>query len=503
MLHEFARTDLGIALLRIAQTRPKTRGDWLLVLAGVNLMWLNFVLVQHMTVAFRHDEKAIILFALAYFAGLSAGYFLSHQIGRREIQTALPLGLVLQLSFALGLQSMRFVLLQIFDEWSVTESISAGLTDGLLLLMLATGGTSIYAVFLPQAVSAGGDLRRCYSLEIMGGIVGLALMPVFMHWGHTWMWGGYSLIYCTLMVLAGCRLWIVLPTVGVVALVMVHFAEWDRAAAKWFYRQHYGWHVDEVLDSKFTPYHKVEVLRSGSTRRLVLNGKRQFGGNPRLTYAYFVAEYPARLIAAENVAVMGCGSMATVGRIGHLTKRIDIVDIDTEVFEASRVHFQDYNHLDELDNWTFTADDAKHWIATTPGIYDLILHDIPPARSRQIALTYTREFFANVKRRLSPDGVFSISSLSPDDVRSAYSRRLFATLGSVFDNYIVIVSGGSAYFYGGGPELRFENRDRLRERVDRTWREHVVVYSRDQIEAMVGGEIIITSANVGDLIYDN
>ena len=55
--------------------------------------------------------------------------------------------------------------------------------------------------------------------------------------------------------------------------------------------------------------------------------------------------------------------------------------------------------------------DAKRFLGSTDQTYDLIVDDIPPAKSRQIALTYTREFFTLVKERLNPGGIFSMPTL--------------------------------------------------------------------------------------------
>jgi spermidine synthase len=281
------------------------------------------------------------------------------------------------------------------------------------------------------------------------------------------------------------------------------FGDWDRAGAAFRYAGYYGWKGDEIVFTKYTPYHKIEVVKArGGEHRLLLNGKRQFGGDPTRAYAYFVAEYPARLLGKPTVALLGCGSMATVGRIGDFVPRIAIVDLDAEVFGAARTFFQSYNRLDQLHNWTFTADDAKHWLASTDESFDLVLHDIPPARSRQIALTYTDEFFRLVKARLTPRGIFSISSLTPFSRDSHYGKRMVKTLASVFDRYFVLVRQGSLYFYGGGPELVVPDQAALREALDGHFRSGVQVRTKAEIDAQVEGESTITVSNVGDLIYD-
>jgi spermidine synthase len=472
---------------------PSGRSEWTLVLAGANLMLLNFLLVQHTTVAFRHDEIAVIVFSLAYFLGVSLGYQFSDRLSANFVRWALPVCLTVQMGLFIGAQAL-------FHQVSVAAGRFAA--GGALLALIAAFATSVHAVFLPRVIAAGGGLRRCYSLEIAGSLLGLALVPLLAPIAHECVLAAYFVSYAGLAAAAGAGRWLVGAIALGAAVFVAQFGAWDRAAAGWFDARFYHWQIDEVALARYTPYHKIEVVRSGRDYRLLLNGKRQFGGDPQRTYAYFVAEVPARLLGAPKTAVLGCGSMATVGRIGDFVPQVRIVDIDPEVFRAARKYFAAFNRLDELHNWTFEADDAKHWIANAREQFGLILHDIPPARSRQVALTYTEEFFRLAKARLEPGGIFSISSLTPLAGRSSYGRRMLATLGKVFEHYVVLVHGGSAYFYGGGPGMKEPDGAEIQRLLAAAGRDGVRVYTRAEIEEMVRGETIITMSNVGDLIYE-
>ena len=84
----------------------------------------------------------------------------------------------------------------------------------------------------------------------------------------------------------------------------------------------------------------------------------------QLTYAYFVAGYPARLLGSPRVALLGCGSMATVAsrrlRPFHRYRRHRPVVCrgagTLPVVQPARSTAQ-------LD---VTANDAKHFLANTP-----------------------------------------------------------------------------------------------------------------------------------------
>lgn len=470
------------------------RAAWMLVLAGANLMLLNFLLVQHAVVAIRHAEIAVLGCSLAYFVGVSFGYRFSDRCSDRFLHIALPVCLAVQMALFLLAPGLVQVL---------GSAAGTGVAGAALFAVTALFATSVHAVFLPRLLPAGGGLRRGYSFEVAGSLVGLALMPLLAGLGHGWVLAAYFASYAALTWLAGAGQAVTGGIVAGAAVYVAAFGTWDRQASAWFLSRLNRWNNPAIEFSRFTPYHKVEVVRTpDGDRRLLLNGQRQFGGDPRRTYSFFVAEVPARLLGRPKVAVLGCGSMATVGRIGKMVPDIRIVDLDPVVFEAARRFFAADNRLDELDNWTFEADDAKHWIANSREQFGLILHDIPPARSRQVALTYTEEFFRLVKARLEPGGLFSISSLTPVEGASRYSRRMLATLDAVFDRYVVVLNRGSAFFYGGGPGFQEPTAAEIQSLVKAAGRPEVRILNRAEVRELVRGEPIITAANVGDLIYE-
>lgn len=486
--------------------RPTNRDEASLFLSGINLMLANFIMVQHATVAFRRAEIAVIAFSLAYFLGVSAGYFVSDRLRPETLRRGLPAFLGVQLVLLAVMQPLHVLFLRVAQAIGIQGYRDDFVAGFAIFAILAAFVTSLYAVFLPRVIAnTGGGLRRPYSVEVAGSLTGLVLMPFLAAISHEAVIGAYILAYLALMAVLGTSRRLVWSLAVGAALFLAVRPAIDRAGAVYTYRHVYGWRVQEVPLTRYTPYHKIEVVRASGENRLLLNGLRQFGGDPRRTYSYFVAEVPARIQAAKSlprVALLGCGSMATVGRIGDFVGPIRIVDLDPAVFEAASEFFQGLNRLDQLHNWTFTADDAKHWIANTSEQFDLILHDIPPARSRQVALTYTDDFFRLVKARLAPGGVFSISSLTPTTGDTQYGRRMLATLTSVFDRYYALERKGSLYFYGGGPDLVEPDPAHLQAIVAPDFRQDTRALNRAELQTRAEGARVITISNVGDLIYD-
>jgi spermidine synthase len=235
---------------------------------------------------------------------------------------------------------------------------------------------------------------------------------------------------------------------------------------------------------------------------LLLNGQRQFAEGSHHTYSYYLAEYPARLLGTPATLILGCGSMSTLVRIGSFVPRVKIVDLDERVCAVSQKYFQEFNRSRELKNWDLQADDAKHFLGNGQERFGLILHDIPPARTRQTALTYTREFFQLVKDRVEPGGLFSIASLNALNPKQSYGKKMLATLASVFDRYFVILYRGSAYFYGGDSHFAPPDQAALFNAIDHSGKQAARVLTQADVEAIVKGVGVITVSNVGELIYD-
>ncbi len=467
----------------------RRRDEVLLFLVGIDLMLLNYVLIRQLTVAFARPESAALLTSVAYFAGVSLGYFRPHVATVERVRRRLPVFLLLQ------------VALMLFGP-AIVQSIGSTVVAYVAVFALtALGSTSLFSVFLPNAIGEHGEqTARFYSVEIAGSLVAIALLPLLSHLGPRAVQAAYFAAFVGITVLLRG------PTVVVAALSIATLVGFD-AADKWVsaarYRAMSGATSMQVVATRVTPYHKIEIVDAiPGGRLLVLDGKLQFDPSMHEHYSYFVAEYPARLLGRPETCVLGCGSMSTVGRIGDVAETIQIVDIDRGVFDTSREFFGQFNRLGQLSNWSFRDDDAKHFLATSDRTFELIIDDIPPARSRQIALTYTREFFRLVSARLSTRGVFSLPTLISVHAReSDYGRRILATLASVFDQVFVVDVGGASYCFASGRALTVDEPT-LRAAIEHPARDSAKILLDAEARALVAGYPPVTASSMHDLMRD-
>jgi spermidine synthase len=466
----------------------------LLFFSGLSLMLLDYVLVRQLAASFSDLETSALLMTLAYFTGVSLGYFRPERVTAERIRTLLPILLAVQLALV--------VAGPLFSR-ALAERAGDVAAYALTFVVTALGTTSLHSVFLPALIGSDeASAGRYYAAEVLGSITGIVLLFILARPGMAWVQAAYLAAFVAVAALAGVRRAVLAPMAAIAVAFPVASPWIDRKVAAVTYQAFLtGGHPVTVLASRHSPYHKIEVVETAeSGRMLLLDGQVHFAPSWHEGYSYFVAEYPARLLGRPVAGVLGCGSMSTVGRMGELAASIHIVDIDEDVFAASRAFFGTYNHLGALRNWTFEADDAKHFLATTREVFDLVVDDIPPARTRQVALTYTREFFALVRARLGPRGVFSLPTLVPvTSPRLAYGRRVLATLASVFDQVFVLTVGGSSYCYATGRSLALDEAT-LRDAIDHPGREAAGILMPDAVRSLVRGTPVITNDNTTELI---
>lgn len=472
------------------------RNKLLLFLIGQNLMLLNYVLIRQMTISFSTTETSALIMALAYFSGISLGYLRPDRITPALCRRLLPFFMVVQIALIAGGPLLARALV-----------VRAGTTAAYVVVFVLTtlGSTSLYSVFLPNLIGSDDQsTRRYYSAEVLGSLAGILLLPGLSWAGMVATHAVYLVSFLAIALLLGSRPLALGAMAALAAAFVIASDAIDKRASAALYEEDLGEGAAvRVVYTRYSPYHKVEVAETArGARLLLLDGQIQFDPSWHADYSYFVAEYPARLLGRPTVCVAGCGSMSTVGRIGAVAESIHIVDLDQAVFETSRDFFRDFNRLGELGNWTFESDDAKHFFATTGRAFDLIIDDIPPARTRQVALTYTKEFFALVRSRLTPRGIFSLPTLvSVRSKRSAYGRRILATLADVFDQVVVLTVHGSSYCFATGKGLSLDEA-LLRGAIDHPDAASVRIMLPDEVKLHVQGTTVISTDNMADLINE-
>src|SRR6195256_1903480 len=279
------------------------------------------------------------------------------------------------------------------------RDLSVGLVAGTLLavVLLFAGAVILLGCVSPFAIrlllkdveTGGNTAGRVYALSTAGSILG-TFLPVFWFiptFGTRPTLEGFGLA----VILA----WILLPS-GIKPP-----------------------EVGKLLYEKESAYHYIQVVQVGTKTELILNEGQAvhsiYDSENLLTrgpWDYMViadAFKPAQASEPEpkRVAILGLagGTPARQYTAAYGSQvQITGVEIDPEILDVARRYF----HLDE-PNVHPVAADARYWLNTQAGKYDVIILDAYRQPYIPFHLT-TREFFSEVRTHLNPGGVAVVNA---------------------------------------------------------------------------------------------
>jgi spermidine synthase len=167
----------------------------------------------------------------------------------------------------------------------------------------------------------------------------------------------------------------------------------------------------------------VSVLRSDNYVALRINGKTDASTGDARTQLLLGHLGGALHPAPRHVLIIGFGSGMTASAVARYpdVERIDCVEIEPDVIRAAP-------YLERLNRGVMAdprlhlvLDDARNFLLTSREEYDLIISEPSNPWIAGIATLFTDEFYAAVRRRLAPGGMFvqwvQSYSLAPDDLR--------------------------------------------------------------------------------------
>jgi spermidine synthase len=221
-----------------------------------------------------------------------------------------------------------------------------------------------------------------------------------------------------------------------------------------------------LLYSGVTPYQTLAVGDLDDRRYLTSNGMLHSAvvratGEPGVGYIRYVALGALFQPEMKRALMIGMGS----GSAGvYLQRRmpglvVDYVDVDPQVPRLARRFFD----FQDGPASRVHVDDGRRFLANSAQRWDFIFSDTYIGFSVPFHLA-TREFMAEVKAHLQPDGVFAMNLAA--GVEDPFSRAIYATVRTAFPATRVFAtrgSGGVVLVAGGGvetylPDLRARAR---------------------------------------------
>ena len=141
---------------------------------------------------------------------------------------------------------------------------------------------------------------------------------------------------------------------------------------------------------------------------------------------------------AESVAMIGIGSGMTTHSLlaSPVVKEISTIEIEPYMVEGAKLFGKASERAFNDPRSKIYIDDAKSFFAVTPQRYDLIVSEPSNPWVSGVSSLFTREFYARIKPKLKPDGVFvqwlQIYQTDYDVVAS-----VMKALGAEFGDYVI------------------------------------------------------------------
>ncbi len=200
-------------------------------------------------------------------------------------------------------------------------------------------------------------------------------------------------------------------------------------------------HHDEVVLARDTPYQRLVLTRAGTRWRLFLNGGLQFDTTDEHRY-HEALVHPAMIAAPRigHVLVLGGGDGMAVREVlrHESVERVTLVDLDPEMTRL----FREHEVLSTLNGKVLSDPrvqivngDAWSYLRGNGPLFDVIIADLPDPRTLALSKLYSREFYADLSRRLSATGIFVTQATSPLFAREAF-WTIEATLAATTDPYL-------------------------------------------------------------------
>jgi len=370
------------------------------------------------TVVFLTFFTNIVL--LACFLGMSVG-LLAARRPQNYIRMVLPLA-ALAMALAIGVFVAytaweHQVTINVGDQHASPRVVYFGAEyrpadpSRWIIPMWAVGG-AVFAVIALTFVGLGQVMGRAfdaipnrvaaYSIDVAGSLTGIAAFA--------------AMSYFELP-----------PTAwyAPIALLALCFAGWRRpgqvaAAAATLLLAAIATHALPSLraEIRWSPYYKITYWRESRTIQSNNLNHQTMLPIGELGPVYLLPHLLNRDAGGrpfEEALIIGAGSgndVAAALRAG--AKRVDAVEIDPVIRELGRRHHPDRPYADP--RVTVHLDDGRSFVRRTQRSYDLAVYAVVDSlvlhsgfsSLRLENFLFTREAFADVKRRLRPDGVFAM-----------------------------------------------------------------------------------------------
>jgi SAM-dependent methyltransferase len=382
---------------------------------------------------------------LACFLGLGLGYALAREpripavvvlpLLASEVTYLLALRHTVPGDWILSLRATPFV-----EQLNMGLGVARGLPQYVALYGLLTEVMLVTALaFIPVGQICGRLLDRlprlqAYGWNLAGSLAGVALMYLASSlWTPPLVWFALAALPLVWLQSSGRRA----VLIGLASAVVLASA--------------LAWPVAPGWERIYSPYQLLErgpgerglslIRAAGLYYQHVqdLSREAQSAFPERRTVARYY-EMPYRLRpGAKRVAIVGAGTgndVAAALRMG--TARVDAIEIDPAILRLGMLYHPEHPYADA--RVTTTVNDARTFLRSTVGTYDLIVYGVLDSHTllshassvRLDSYVYTVEALREARARLAPGGVLSLSFVVISD---EMGRKIYLMMRQAFGGH--------------------------------------------------------------------
>ena len=454
--------------LSVAPLAMPDRGARLTVAAfgisGAVSMIYEVAWTRALTLVIGSSTYAFTSMLVAFLLGIAGGSALyAWRWGRRHaspgafaaIQGGVGIVVTLTLLVFDRMPELFLAALRWSDSPTFVQIVQLGISVSALLLSTVLIGATFpcaVAVVARDRARLGRDVGQVYVVNTLGAIVGtvvagFVLIPAI--GVHASIKVG---IITNLLLAAG--LFAISPSAwrwgalgpALAAGIVLFIPQWDQwmmssglAIYGKLYLQRVGsGRLTEFLRKQEILFYRdgisgtVSVLREGENIYLRINGKTDASTGIDMSTQVMFGHLPLLVHPDPRaVLVIGLGSGVTAGAASrHPLRRLDIVEIEPAVLEATRFFAREHGNVLEDPRVRTVIADGRNFLLTTSERYDVITSEPSNPWIGGIATLFSAEFFQLARQRLQPGGIMlqwlQGYSLYPDDLRMVV--RTFRTV---------------------------------------------------------------------------
>ncbi len=217
-----------------------------------------------------------------------------------------------------------------------------------------------------------------------------------------------------------------------------------------------------ILFRANSPYGRLVVTESSGQTSFIENGIPIIS-TPNVEQVEEAAHYAMSQRPDARRVLLVSGGVAGVAKeiLKYNVSGVDCVELDPLIVKAGR-QFLPENLASPRIHVVTT--DGRRFIRQTTNRYDVVILALPDPSTAQLNRFFTTEFFSEVKRVLSPDGVLSLAvGVYENFVSPELERMLATTRGTLAHSFanVLLVPGGRVYFLASDGSLHLNIAARL------------------------------------------